>query len=254
MEYVTSLIDLVGNTPLVQLDPGHRGRQAAGAGQGGVPEPRWLGEGPDRGQDDRGGRAGGTAEARRHHRRADQRQHRGGTGHRRAGPRLPLRLRLPRQGQRGQAERAGRVRGEGGGLPDRGRARPPRLLLLGLRPAGPRDRRGVEAGPVLEPEQPGQPLRVDRAGDLAPDRGPDHPLRGGDRHRRHHQRHRSLPEGRVRGPGPGDRRRSLGLGLLRRQRPAVPGRGRRRGLLAGQLRPRGLRSRSSRSPTPTPSP
>ena len=35
----------------------------------------------------------------------------------------------------------------------------------------------------------------------------------------------------------GGRRRPGGLGLLRRQRPAVPGRRRRRGLLAGHLRP-----------------
>ena len=48
-----------------------------------------------------------------------------------------------------------------------------------------------------------------------------------------------------------DRRRPGGLGLLRRHRPAVPRRGRRRGLLADRLRPRRSPTRSSRSATAT---
>ena len=82
------------------------------------------------------------------------------------------------------------------------------------------------------------------------DRGQDHPLRRRHRHRRHDQRRRPLPQGGLRRPGPGDRRRPGGFGLLRRHRPALPGRGRGRGLLADQLRPvhlrpdhRGLRRR-----------
>ena len=55
------------------------------------------------------------------------------------------------------------------------------------------------------------------------------------------------------GAGAGDRRRPGRLGLLRRQRPALPGRGRRRGLLAGDLRRRRSRTRSSPCPTATPS-
>ena len=95
------------------------------------------------------GREGRPAPARRHDRRADQRQHR-----RRAGPGgpahgLPVRVRLPRQGQRGQAERAAGVRRRGRGLPDRGRAGGPALVLQRLRPAGPGDPRRVEARPVL---------------------------------------------------------------------------------------------------------
>ena len=84
--------------------------------------------------------------------------------------------------------------------------------------------------------------------------GPDHPLRRRHRHRRHDQRHRPLPQGGVRRPGAGHRRRPGGLGVLRRHRPALPGRGRRRGLLADDLRPRRSPTRSSRSPTATPSP
>jgi len=52
-------------------------------------------------------------------------------------------------------------------------------------------------------------------------------LRG--RHGRHDHRDRPLPQGGLRGPsrrsGEGDRRRPGGLGLLRRQRAALPGRG-----------------------------
>ena len=62
--------------------------------------------------------------------------------------------------------------------------------------------------------------------------GPDHPLRRRRRHRRHDQRHRPLPQGASGRRGADHRRRPGGLGLLRRHRPAVPGRGRRRGLLA----------------------
>ena len=48
-----------------------------------------------------------------------------------------------------------------------------------------------------------------------------------------------------------DRRRPGGLGVFRRHRSALSGRGRRRGLLAGGLRPDACPTRSSRSPTPT---
>ena len=75
----------------------------------------------------------------------------------------------------------------------------------------------------------------------------------GRRHRRHDHRHRPLPQGGLRRPGAGHRRRPRGLGLLRRHRPAVPGRGRRRGLLADDVRPGRSATRSSRSPTRTPS-
>ena len=60
-----------------------------------------------------------------------------------------------------------------------------------------------------------------------------------------------VPQGGLRRPGPDHRRRPGGLGLLRRHRPAVPGRGRRRGLLAGDVRPRRSATRSSRCPTRT---
>ena len=105
------------------------------------------------------GREGRAAPARRHDRRADEWQHR-----RRSGPGgpaegLPLRLRLPGQGQRGQAQRAA-----GATAPRWWSARPrraggPALVLPGLRPAGPGDRRRLEARPVRQPEQPAVALR-----------------------------------------------------------------------------------------------
>ena len=57
----------------------------------------------------------------------------------------------------------------------------------------------------------------------------------------HHHRHRTVPERGLGRRGAGDRRRSGRLGLLGRIRSSVPGRGRRRGHLAGYLRPVGMR-------------
>ena len=95
--------------------------------------------------------ASGELQARGHDRGAHLGQHR-----RRAGPGgpaagLPLHLRVPGQGQRGQAQRAQGVRRRRRRLPDRGGARPPGQLLQHLGPAGARDRGRLEAGPVLQP-------------------------------------------------------------------------------------------------------
>ena len=68
------------------------------------------------------------------------------------------------------------------------------------------------------------------------DRRADHPLRGRRRHRRHDHRRRPLPQGAE--PGRADHRgRPRRVGVLGRHRPAVPRRGCRRGLLAHHLRP-----------------
>ena len=232
MQFYESMVDLVGNTPLVKLNSVAARRGAHRARQDRVPQPGRLGEGPDRRADDRGGREVRRAAPGRHDRRAHLGQHRRGSGHRRPAARLPLRVRAARQGQPGQDQRPQGVRRPGRGLPDGGLARGPSLVLLGQRPAGPRDRRRLEARPVLQPEQPALALRDHRSGALEPDRRPDHPLRHRRRHRRHHQRDRALPQGGQRRPGAGRRRRPRGLGLLRRHRTALPGRGRRRGLLA----------------------
>ena len=89
VQYANSLIDLVGNTPLLRLS-----RVTDGAAPLVLAKVEYLNPGgsvKDRiaRQDGRGGRAGGPAQAGRHHRRADQRQHRRRPGHRGPGPRLP---------------------------------------------------------------------------------------------------------------------------------------------------------------------
>ena len=81
------------------------------------------------------------APARRHDRRAHERQHRRRARHRRGPPRLQVHLRLPRQGGARQDRPAAGLRRRGDRVPDVGRPRAPRLLLLGVRPAGPRGAR-----------------------------------------------------------------------------------------------------------------
>ena len=164
---------------------------------------------------------------------------------------LQVRLRLPGQGQRGQAATCSGVRRRGRGLPDRGRARGPPLLLQRLRPAGPRDPGRLEARPVLQPEQPAVALRDDRPRALGADRRPDHPLRGRRRHRRHDHRHRPVPQGGLRRHGarssaPTRRAPSTPAGPAGRTWSRVSARtsGRRRTTATSA-------TRSSRSPTRT---
>ena len=154
MQYYESMADLVGNTPLVRLTSVARDLAAHRARQDRVPQPGRVGEGPDRRADDRGGRGVRRAAPRRHDRRAHLGQHRRRAGHRGPEARLRLRVRAARQGEPGQDQRAHGVRRPGRGLPDGGRPGGPAVVLLGQRPAGPRDRRRLEARPVLQPEQP----------------------------------------------------------------------------------------------------
>ena len=89
----------------------------------------------------------------------------------------------------------------------------PGVVLLGGRAPGPRHPRRVQAGPVLEPREPDRPRADDRPRDLGADRGPADALRRERRDRR------------ARSPGPATTSAS-----------AEPGRRHRRG------RPRGLAS------------
>ncbi len=250
MRIAQHISELIGNTPLVQLNsvvPPGAGRVVAkveylnpGAEQ----------QGPDRGEDDRRRRGQRRAQAGRHDRRADLGQHRRRPGPGRPAARLPLRLRLPGQGQRGQAERAARLRRRGRGVPDRGAARASGQLLQRLRPTGQRDRRRVEARPVLQPAGPGQPLRDHRPGDLGRHRRPGHALRRRHRHRRDHHRRRAAtsrtsPAGRCASSAPTRKDRCI---------PAAPG-GRiwsRASARTSGRRPTTRRcpTRSSRSRTP----
>ena len=242
MQVHESLIELVGNTPLLRLRAvtqalGQGGQRPGRAGQGGVLQSRRVGEGPDRAAHGGGGGGLRRAPARRHHHRADLRQHRDRAGHRGGGEGVPLRVRLPGQGGPGQDQCAARLRGGGGRLPRHGLTGPPGFLLLGVDPAGAGDPGRLEAGSVRQPGEPRLALPLHRAGDLGADGRQDHPLRGRDRHRRDDHRRRPVPEGGLRGQREGDRRRPGGLGVLGRHRPALPGGGRRGGHLAGHLRP-----------------
>ena len=101
---------------------------------------------------------------------------------------LPLHLRDVRQDERREGRVAARVRRRSGGVPDRGAARAPRLVLLGRRSPHARDARRVPARPVLQPRQPRRARALDRSRDLAPDRRAGHALRRRRRHRRHDHR------------------------------------------------------------------
>ncbi len=113
--------------------------------------------------------------------------------------------------------RAPGVRRRGGGLPDRGaaggsRVRTTRSLTGWLgrsRAPGSRTSTRTRTTRARTTRRPGPELweQTER---------PDHPLRGRRRHRRHHLGHRPLPQGGLRRPGAGHRRRPGGLGLLRR--------------------------------------
>ena len=100
--YAESILDLVGDTPLVRIiatDPATsaRGPPAAAAREARDAQPGRLGQGPDRAADDRGRRARRPAQAGRHHHRADVGQHRPRPGDRGGAQGLPLHLRDGRQ-------------------------------------------------------------------------------------------------------------------------------------------------------------
>ena len=140
-----SLLDLVGNTPLVRL--GRVGRdlrcdlvaKVELFNPGGSVKDR-----PAIAMIDDAERPG-TAAAGRHHRRADLRQHRRRAGDRGRAARLPLHLRDVRQDVGREGRPAARLRRRSGRLPDRGAARAPRLVLLGRRSAHARDAELVPA-------------------------------------------------------------------------------------------------------------
>ena len=186
----------------------------------------------------RGRRARREAEAGRHDRRAHERQHRHRPGDRGLAQGLPGDRGDAGQDVQGEDRPAARLRRGGGGGSHRGAARVARVLLPGGRPAHRGDPRRLPAEPVPKPGEPGGPLPHHRPGAVAPVGRPDHPLRGGRRHRRHDHGGGPLParaEAGHRDHRGGPRR----LDLLERAGQAVPRGGRGRGLLARDLRPLG---------------
>ena len=221
--YAESMVDLIGRHAAGPADQRGRGAGPAGAGQGRVPQPRRLGEGPDRQADDRG-RRGRTARLKP-----------GGTIVEPTSGNTGVGLAMVAQ-QRGyrcvfvcpdkvSEDKRNVLKAYGAEV-----VVCPTAVAAGATPtpttpsptgSSQRDRRRLEARPVLQPEQPG--LATTRR--PAPRSGATPTGRvthfvAGVGHRRHDQRRRPVPQGGVRRPGPGDRRRPRGLGVLRRQRAA----------------------------------
>ena len=219
-------------------------------GQGRVLQPGRLGEGPHRGPDDRGRRGVRRAEPGRDDRRADVGQHRRRARHRRPATRLPLHLRVPGQGQRGQDRHAAGLRRRGRRLPDRRRARRTRARTTRSPTGWPaRSPGGWKPNQYANPNNPrshyettGPELWEQTEGRIT------HFVAGVGTGGTISGTGRYLKERRA---GAGDRRRPGGLGVLRRHRTSVPRRGRRRGLLAGRPTTGTSATRSSPCPTRT---
>ena len=243
MQVHDSLISLIGNTPLVRLRKVTRGaRRGPGAGQGRVPQPRRLGEGPDRAADGRGRRG----------RRASCEP--GGTIVEPTSGNTGVGLAIVAGRRATAASSCARTRSARTRSACCGRTAP---RWWSARPRSPRSTRtpttrSPTGWPARSPAawKPNQYSNPNNPRSHYETTGPEiweqtdgritHFV-AGHRHRRHDHRRRPVPQGGLRRPGADHRRRPGGLGLLRRHRPAVPGRGRRRGLLAGDLRPDHLR-------------
>ena len=147
---------------------------------------------------------------------------------------------MPDKMSQGEDRPAARLRRRGHRRAHRRRARFPAVLLPRRRPADRGDPRRVPAEPVPQRREPRDALPHDRPRDLGADGREDHAPRRRRGDGRHGQRDRALPQGDE--PGDRDRRRRPGrLDLLERGRPPVPRRGRGRGLLARDVRPRDRR-------------
>ena len=197
MQIADSVLDLIGNTPLVRLQ---RLCEIAGltctlavkletTNPGGSAKDRPALEMIDAAERDGLLKPGGTIVE----------PTSGNTGrrarHRRRPARLPLRLRHDRQGRAREGRPAAGLRRRGGGVPGGGGARGSRHRYYSTAERlTARDPRRLPAQPVRQPGQPAGPRRDHGPGDLAPDRRSHHPLRRRRRHRRHHHRHRPLPE------------------------------------------------------------
>ena len=156
MDVADSILDLVGNTPLVRLRAPDRGRRAhvrpRREGRGG--QSGRQREGPRRDRDDRRRRSVGGAATGRHDRRTDVGEHGCRSRHRRRAARLPLHLRDERQDERREDRAAALVRRRGRRVPDRGSARGSAVVLLDRGTTRARDAGRVPARPVLEPGEP----------------------------------------------------------------------------------------------------
>ena len=172
------------------LDPRHRRRDAAGAAQphrrrrqaaarrqARVLQSGRLDQGP-RGDAARRGRgARRAAAARRHDHRADLRQHRHRPGDRRAPQGLPRDRGDAGQDVEGEDRPPARLRRRGRRRAHRREPGLAAVLLPRRRPPDRGDPRRLPAQPVRQHGQPGDALRLHRAGAVAPVGRADHALR-----------------------------------------------------------------------------
>ena len=176
----------------------------------------------------------------RHDRGADLGQHRHRAGDRRAAEGLPRGGGDARQDVAREDRPAARLRRRGGAGPDRRAARLAAVLLPGRRSADRADSRAPSSPTSTATRPTRRPTTTPpaRRSGSRPAAQITH-LVVGVGHRRDGHRHGPLPARAPPGPGLG-RRRSRGIDLLRRrgERAAVSGRGRRRGLLARDVRSR----------------
>ena len=167
MQVLDSFLDAMGDTPLVRLHSVTRGRAAHDPGEARDAESGRQREGPDRHADDRGRRARRPAAAGRHDRRADS----GNTGH---GLAIAAAVRgykcifvMP---DKMSQEKISLLRAYGAEVVITPTAVPPRVARVATTASPTALDRGdpgrVPAEPVLQPGEPGDPLRHDRAGDL----------------------------------------------------------------------------------------
>ena len=140
-------------------------------------------------------RGGERAQARRHDRRGDERQHRRLARAPRRGARLQVHLRDARQDEPGEDLEPARVRRQGRRLPHGRRRRGSALLLQGLAPHRRRDAQLVLREPVPQPREPRGALPLERARDLEADEGRLRRLRRRHGNGRHHQRLRQVLQG-----------------------------------------------------------
>ena len=137
MDVADTLVELIGNTPMVRLDRTARDLECTLVAKLELFNPGGSSKDRIALAMIRGGGGGRPAPAGRDHRRAHQWEHRRGARHRGGAARLQLHLRLPRQGGAREDRPAARLRRRGRGVSHLRGTRTPRIVLLGARTAWP---------------------------------------------------------------------------------------------------------------------